>query len=318
MTHPLVKQLQNARSGFERGLEGLSAEDAVKRLGHANSISWIVGHLACFEQFTHCEAAQDKTIAPSVKQCDFGLPATTPPLGEMLDAWHQVTESADEWLVTLTEDDLNTRLILPNGRPFWENIGTMLQRHTWHYWYHLGELQGVRQALGHENLPQFVGRIDPAARYHPNAAKQLVSDMVDGLNRHEIGGMEKYWAGDMHWYGPAGIGLKPSLQAFQEEHQKPFLHAFPDKEAFDEIRIAEGDYVAAKGYQEVTHQGDYLGIPATGKPMHIRYMDFWRAEDGKLVENWVLIDLLHFLEQAGYNVANVLKFVGSKPPEFFD
>jgi hypothetical protein len=47
-------------------------------------------------------------------------------------------------------------------------------------------------------------------------------------------------------------------------------------------------------------------------------MDIWRAENDKLVENWVLIDLLDFLEQLGYNTKNVLKFVGSKPPEFFD
>jgi len=56
--------------------------------------------------------------------------------------------------------------------------------------------------------------------------------------------------------------------------------------------------------------------------MQIKYMDFWRAEerDGelKLVENWVMIDLLDFLQQAGYDVEKVLKFVGSKPPEFFD
>ncbi len=54
----------------------------------------------------------------------------------------------------------------------------------------------------------------------------------------------------------------------------------------------------------------------------MRYMDFWRVEevDGerKLVENLVLIDILGVLEQAGYDVNKVLKFVGSKPPEFFD
>ncbi len=122
----------------------------------------------------------------------------------------------------------------------------------------------------------------------------------------------------MYWYGPAGIGHKLSLKAFQEEHQKPFLHAFPDKSATDEIRIAEGCYAAAKGYQEVTHEGDYLGVPATGKKMKIRYIDVWRREGDKLVENWVMIDILDFSAQAGYDVEKVLKFIGSKPPEFFE
>ena len=148
--------------------------------------------------------------------------------------------------------------------------------------------------------------------------KQLVADMVDGLNDHIIEGMEQYWTEDMVWYGPAGIGTKRGLKDFQENHQTPFLHAFSDKQANDKIRIAEGDYVAATGYQDATHTGDYLGIPASGKRVKIRYMDFWRVEEDKLVENWVLIDLLDFLEQVGYDVEKVLKFIGSKPPEFFE
>jgi hypothetical protein len=47
-------------------------------------------------------------------------------------------------------------------------------------------------------------------------------------------------------------------------------------------------------------------------------MDFWRVEGDRLAENWVLIDLLDFLAQLGYDVDKVLRFIGSKPPEFFD
>ncbi len=148
--------------------------------------------------------------------------------------------------------------------------------------------------------------------------KELVARMIDGLNEHVIEGMEKYWSKDMVWYGPAGIGTKRGLKDFQDNHQRPFLHAFSDKSATDEIRIAEGNYVAAKGFQQATHSGDYLGIPTSGKQVKIQYMDFWRVEGDKLVENWVLIDILDFLEQVGYNIENVLKFIGSKPPEFFD
>ena len=46
-------------------------------------------------------------------------------------------------------------------------------------------------------------------------------------------------------------------------------------------------------------------------------MDFWRVEGDKLAENWVLIDILGFLEQVGYDIDKVLAFIGSKPPEFF-
>lgn len=281
----------------------------------------MVGHLAAFDQFAWVIMAQNETISEAVKACAFGKPTSTPTMDEMMADFHAIAKASDRYLETLTEDDMGTFLHF-RGKSARENIGTFLIRQTWHYWYHLGECQAVRQLLGHTDLLPFVGDIPEEAMYTPNAAKDLVDHMINGLNDHVIEGMEAFWSDDMHWYGPAGIGTKPSLKAFQEEHQKPFLHAFPDKKATDEIRIAEGDFVAAKGFQQVTHNGDYLGIPATGKSMQIKYMDFWRAEERpeglKLVDNWVIIDLLDFLEQAGYDVEKVLKFVGSKPPEFFD
>ncbi|MBE3039181.1 MAG: DinB family protein, partial [Chloroflexi bacterium] len=46
MTHLLVTQLRFARSEFVRCLDGIPAEDAVRRMGPMNSISWMVGHLS--------------------------------------------------------------------------------------------------------------------------------------------------------------------------------------------------------------------------------------------------------------------------------
>ena len=50
MTLPIVKQLRFARSEFARCLEGISDEDARKRIMPMNCISWMVGHLAAQEQ----------------------------------------------------------------------------------------------------------------------------------------------------------------------------------------------------------------------------------------------------------------------------
>jgi hypothetical protein len=38
----------------------------------------------------------------------------------------------------------------------------------YHYWYHIGENMAIRQQLGHDSLPQFVGNIDQAAPYRPD------------------------------------------------------------------------------------------------------------------------------------------------------
>ena len=154
--------------------------------------------------------------------------------------------------------------------------------------------------------------------------KQLVDDMYRGLNENILGVMQRYWKDDMIWVGPAGIGTMNGLDEFEYSYRKPFIEAFPDKVAHDVVRIAEDDWIAGTGFQDATFTQDWLGIKATGQKIRIRYMDFWRVEvdeetgERKLAENLVLIDILGVLEQAGYDVSKVLKFIGSKPPEFFD
>jgi hypothetical protein len=43
----------------------------------------------------------------------------------------------------------------------------MIRRVTYHYWYHTGEIQSIRQLLGHKDLAAFVGAIDSEAPYRP-------------------------------------------------------------------------------------------------------------------------------------------------------
>jgi len=158
----------------------------------------------------------------------------------------------------------------------------------------------------------------------PEENKQLVADMYAAMNKNVLGLMEKYWMKDMVWEGPAGIGTMHGLEEFEYNYRKAFIRAFPDKHATDQVRISEGDWVAASGIQETTFAEEWLGIPPSKTPIVMRYMDFWHIvedpETGehKLKENLVLIDILGVLEQAGYDVKKVLKFIGSKGPEFFE
>jgi predicted ester cyclase len=148
-------------------------------------------------------------------------------------------------------------------------------------------------------------------------ALEVVEAMEDSLNDNVREGQEADWADDMAWYGPGGIGTRRGLEEFAR-YRSDFIAAFPDKRLDDHVRFGDGgDYVAAGGVQHATHAGDWLGIPATGKRVEVKYMDIWRAENGFLKENWVMIDILDFLDQIGYDVVKVLAFVGEKGPEFF-
>ena len=50
------------------------------------------------------------------------------------------------------------------------------------------------------------------------------------------------------------------------------------------------------------HSGTFMGIPATGKRVTIKYMDFWKVVDGKIVENWVSVDFADVCTQLGRDV----------------
>lgn len=45
-----------------------------------------------------------------------------------------------------------------------------------------------------------------------------------------------------------------------------------------------------------------MGSEGTGKTINLKYMDFWKVEDGKIVENWVLLDVVDFFRQIGIDL----------------
>lgn len=168
MAHPLVEQLRFTRSELQRGLDGITDEEARRRFMPMNCMSWIIGHLASQEQRYWVVFGQGKEmVAPELKDLATGKPASTPPLDAMWQAWHTVMQAADPYLDSLTGTDMTTFLVKADGTPLPENVGTMLRRTTYHYWFHLGESQAIRQLLGHTDLGMFVGDIGDKAPYRP-------------------------------------------------------------------------------------------------------------------------------------------------------
>jgi hypothetical protein len=165
MTHPLVDQFHFTRSEWLRGLRGLSEADGARHFGQMNCISWIVGHLAWHEQRTRLQRPQNRVLYPElINQFAFGAPMSTPGLSGMLKAWRAVAKAADPYL-----DALSTRALqrdLPvDGKLSGQSVGSALRRVTYHYWYHIGEIQAIRQMLGHARHPTYVGNIEGRAPY---------------------------------------------------------------------------------------------------------------------------------------------------------
>lgn len=127
----------------------------------------------------------------------------------------------------------------------------------------------------------------------------VVARMVDGLNDHDIDGMGRFFHDSFVWRGNAGCGTKSGLKAFQDHWQRPFQAAFSEKVCTDEVRIAQGEWVAAFGYQSAIHSGEFMGIRPTGKRIEIRYMDFWHVTEGRIADNWVMVDFVSVMQQLG-------------------
>ncbi len=132
--------------------------------------------------------------------------------------------------------------------------------------------------------------------------QRIIEAMVDGLNDHRIDDIGAFFADDVRWMGNYGCGTKNGLTAFQDNWQRPFQAAFSDKVCIDEARLFMGEWAAAFGRQEATHSGPFFGVEATGKRVVIRYMDFWKVVDGKIVDNWVMVDFPDVLAQLGVDV----------------
>lgn len=90
----------------------------------------------------------------------------------------------------------------------------------------------------------------------------------------------------------------PGVEGFKDT-LKNFTTAFPDMQVHAVQIIAEGDEVATRGYMTGTNTGPFMGMPASNKQVRIDYIDWWKFEDGKAVENWVQMDTPGLMAQLG-------------------
>ncbi len=196
------------------------------------------------------------------------------------------------------------------------------------------DLVDVMRQCGIEVLPRSTGArlIVPGPQMHDGLLLQAsdanesklsmdsLDRMIGGLksfNQKDLKsmGMHAFWHPEMMWYGPCGIGTSRQVEGFQKHHQKPFLHAFPDRIGGNHIsRISEGHFIASTGWPSVhaTHMGDYLGAKAINKPITMRVADWWRREGDVLRENWVMIDLPDLLLQMGVDLFERMRMGGLK------
>jgi len=78
-----------------------------------------------------------------------------------------------------------------------------------------------------------------------------------------------------------------------------FRTAFPDIHLTIQDEIAEGERVVHRWTMSGTQQGEFMGIPSTGKQATWTGITIVRFADGKILERWANVDILSMLQQLG-------------------
>ncbi len=155
-----VELARFAISEFERNLEGLTDDEARVRAKKAdgtemNSISWTIGHIAAHwigvSAYASGEDSQRRFLGPDANPTPLSLSEALEMVGEARTACDWLGGANDKLLSTTREEHIASL----GGQ---ESIGTALVRVTLHTWFHLGEINAMRQMLGHGEIP-FVGQL---------------------------------------------------------------------------------------------------------------------------------------------------------------
>jgi steroid delta-isomerase-like uncharacterized protein len=127
------------------------------------------------------------------------------------------------------------------------------------------------------------------------AAMRRVYDLI---NAGDIDGFGALMADDFveHEELPGLAPGKEGVKAFF----RMYLAAFPDLRMDAQDVLASGDKVVARVRATGTHQGDFMGIPATGRSIDVQLVDIIRfGDDGLAHEHWGVLDAMKMMQQLG-------------------
>lgn len=148
---------------------------------------------------------------------------------------------------------------------------------------------------------------------HPEAegrtTVQLITDMVTDLRANKVGSpedhMTRFWTPDMCWFGPGGIGASAFFDGYRRGHSGPFEDGLEYVTHTEHVaRLGEGNFGGFFGYPSLTVRstGGFMGLPPGDVAADMRIVDLYRRKGDKLAENWIFIDIPHFMAMQGVDI----------------
>jgi steroid delta-isomerase-like uncharacterized protein len=129
---------------------------------------------------------------------------------------------------------------------------------------------------------------------HTNSIQRL----YDLINAGDIDGFGRQLADEFVEHDELP-GLPPTKEGVVQ-YFRLMLAAFPDMQMHVQDSFASGDKAVARLRVSGTHQGEFMGIPATGNPVSMNLIDIIRfGDDGLAREHWGVADQLVMMQQLG-------------------
>ena len=127
--------------------------------------------------------------------------------------------------------------------------------------------------------------------------KALVLRFVEEVeNQHNLAAIDEFFStGFVDHSAMANLPGREGVKTFFSM----MFAAFPDMHFTIHQQLAEGDQVVTHKTFHGTHQGEFMGIPATGKQVSIEVMDIYTIQEGKMTDHWSVGDFLGMLQQLG-------------------
>jgi predicted ester cyclase len=132
-----------------------------------------------------------------------------------------------------------------------------------------------------------------ATSMHPNFAKSIIVRYIEQVVN--TGNLERISEFIDSRYIDHNDPLAAMGVGVAERHVQAVRSTFPDLLVTIEEQIAEGDLVVTRCTARATHQGEWLNIRPTNKPIVIPGINIDRIKDGKIVEHWGVADTLQAL-----------------------
>src|ERR1051325_8610616 len=126
-----------------------------------------------------------------------------------------------------------------------------------------------------------------------DVVRRVNKEFIEGGNMDTF--QELFAADFINTTAPPGAPKGPDGVVYFFNHL--LKSAFPDLKVVIHDQVAEGDKVTTRKSFHATHQGEFFGVPATGKAVVMDVIDIIALRNGKFAEHWGILDTQGLMAQ---------------------